>query len=455
MESARAYRRAGKLTLAGLLLVWPLSGIGQEQEAPGRPSLKFTLSERLGWKEGDDLNREEEGLTATTGLGIVFDTATPVSSLNFTLDGGLRNNLSNGSSDLRDPRLQLTYGRENRSTALDLDLSYRRDDVDTRALDDDLETDVVRFGTGTREDIRTDLGFVFGRDDPFGGSLDLSYSASLYSDTDDDPSLQDRERYFTRGQLNFEITPRIDALLRATYSDTDRAGTGRDVRQTNLSAGATFTVNETLTTTALLGHTRTTERVRGVTTRTGGPSLRLSFEQERPNGTWTGSLNSDLNDTGRRRGAVRLNRSLDLPRGTIRAGAGLSQSEDFDLQPLYSLAYTHERPRSDIDVSFEQSFTTDDDGDEALNSRLNASYRQQLTALASLQAGFVLRTTDYLGNTDDDDSLMTFNLAYRHNLAEDWALVSGYRHEVDNDNDSIDRTDEIFLTIEKSFWRRF
>lgn len=446
-------RLAGGLAAAGLLCAWPLSGLGQEQ-GTGRPSLKVTLSERLGWKDGNDLNEEEDGLTATTNLSLSLSAATPVSALSFDASGGLRNNLSNGSSDVRQPRLRLAYGRESLSSAFDLDLGYRRDDVDSWYLEDDLGIDVVRFATGTREDISTNLGFVFGRGAPFGGSLDLGYRTTTYSDTND-PDLVDGETLDARGRLSFVINPGITALLRGTYSDTDEDAGGRDVLYENVSAGASLAVTQTLTAEIFLGQTRITETEAGIEDRQEGASLELSFTEDRPNGAWTGSFVSDLNDDGDRRATARINRSLDLPRGAINAGFGLSQGDDGDLRPLYSLAYLREHPTSRLNVSLDQAFTTDDDGDEALNSRLSVSYNQDLTALSSLQAAVFLRSTDYLGGPEDADRQIDLNLSYRHSLAQDWGLVAGYTHRIDSDDAATDRSNEIFLSIEKSFWRRF
>jgi hypothetical protein len=453
MASRATYGLAGGLAAAGLLFVCPLPGLGQELAA-GRPTLRFNLSERLGWKEGTDVNTDEEGLTATTGFGLSLNSATVASRLQFDMSGGLRKNLSNGDTSTRNPLLRLSYGRQNLSSAMNFDLGYRQDDVDSRYADDDLETDVVQFGTGTQQDVFTKLGFAFGRTAPFGGGFDLGYNSKTYSGTDD-PSLLDSERRNASGRLEFQFDPRITGLLRASYDDTEREGNGRDTLYENVAAGASFAVTPTLTTDLFLGRSRVTNSGNIPEETQDGLSFNFSFVQERPNGNWTGSFLSDLNDNGVRRTTARIDRSLDLPRGGIRAGFGLSQSEDTDLRPLYSLAYLHERLSSSLNVSFNQAFTSNDDGDEALNSRLNVSYRRALTDLSSLQAGIVFRSSNYLGNSDQDDSQINLNLSYRHNLAEDWDLVSGYIHRLDNDNNTTDRSDEVFLSIEKSFWRRF
>jgi len=453
MTPETGYGLARRLATAGLLFLLPLSGPAQEL-APGRPTLRFDLSERLGWKEGTDVNTDEEGLTATTGLGLALNSATIASSLSFDAHVGLRKNLSNGERSVRNPAMNLAYGRENLSSALNFGLGYRQSDVNAVDVNDDIETDVVQFGTGTRQNIFSDLGFAFGRDAPFGGNLNLGYNETTYSGTDD-PGLIDTERHNIGGTLTFQIDPRITALLRAGYDDTNRTGNGRDTLYENIAAGVSLAMTETLTTDLFIGQTRVTNSGDIPEQTQDGFSFNLSFIEERPNGAWSGSFISDLNDDGIRRTTARIDRNMALPRGNIRAGFGLSQSRSDELRPLYSLAYQHNRPKSSLDISFRQAFTTDDEGNEALNSRFNISYQRALTELSGFQAGVVMYSTDYLGGDQNRDSQVDLNLAYRRNLAEDWDLVGGYTHNISSENDATDRYDEVFLTIQKSFWRRF
>lgn len=453
MVRHRGYVLAGGLAAAGLLSTWPFAGLSQEQSS-GRPSLEFVLSERVQWEDGDDVDDKDKGWTVTTGLGLSLDTATAVSKLSFDAYGGLENNLNNGDFDWSDPRLSLTYGRESRSSAFDLDLGYRRRDVNDSDEDDNLEDDVLRFGKGTREDITANVGLIFGREAPLGGSIDLGYGTTTYSDASD-PDLVDGETVDVAGRLSFVIDPRITAFIRTAYSDTDEDKGGRDVRHENVSIGTSLAVTPTFTADIFIGHTRFTETESGIKNTREGTSLELSFTEKRLNGNWTGSFISDINDSGDRRTTARINRSLNLPRGTINAGFGFSQSEGEDLRPLYSLAYLHETPRSQLNVSLDQRFTTTDSGDDALNSRLGISFSRELTALSSLQAGMLLRSTDYLTGSDDPDRRVDLSLTYRHSLAEDWDLVGGYTHRVDTENDTTNQSDKIFLSIEKSFWRRF
>lgn len=446
MAHDRGYGFLGWLAATGILAAYPLAGMSQAQEDGARVA-ELTFGPALRW---DD----EDGLEALLGLGGAYRSRTDNQTIDFSFSTGLEQ--SSGSvaqTPFSDRTLRFFYSRESRQSALDFGLRYRRADISVLE-DDDFGDDVVEFGTGTREDYAADAAFVFGRAAPFGGRLDLGYDVREYSDTDD-PSKNDRERSRAALVLRFDVDPRISTELRGRVSDTNYEGNGRDVARETLGLAFVFDVSRTLTTDLSLGQTRVTESGNGPKTTFDGYTLRFAFTEDRRNGAWTGSLVSDLNDSGERRTTARVARNLELPLGEFAAGFGLSQSEGDDLRPLYDLAYKREGRNSAFDVSFRQNFTSDDEGDEALNSRLSLSYRQALTQLSSFGASLSLRQTTYLTGNQEDDSRLDLRLVYRYQLAEDWGLVSSYVHRIDSENDNTERDDEIYLGIEKTFKRRF
>lgn len=445
MARQRGYGFLGGLAAAGLLAAYPLAGLGQAQQEQGAGVAELTIGPGVRW---DD----EDGFEALLGVGGAIRRQTEFDDLDFEFSAGLEQGAGNiAEIPFTDRFLRLTYGRETPRNALDFGLRYRRADInDIEDLDNE---DVLEFGDGKREDYGANAGFVFGRQDPFGASLDLRYDVRDYSDTDD-ADFEDRERAFVAAALRFDIDPRISTEIRGELGDTDVDG-GRDTRRETLGLGLAFDVTQTLTSDLFLGQTRVTESGNVPEDTEEGFVLRFSFVEERRNGAWTGSLVSDLTDDLERRTTARVGRSLELPLGAFSAGFGLSQSEDDDVRPLYSLAYTREGPRSAFNVSFDQIFTTDDDGDEALNSRLALSYLQALTELASLRAGLAYRDTTYITGDEEDEDRLDVSLVYRQQLAEDWDLVSSYVHRIDRDDDDTERDDEFYLGIEKTFRRRF
>ncbi len=147
---------------------------------------------------------------------------------------------------------------------------------------------------------------------------------------------------------------------------------------------------------------------------------------------------------------------MDLPRGRLAFGAGLSQSDvTDDVNPLYSLAYTHDMPRAAFNVSLSQAFSTTNTGDETLDSRLSMNYERELTSLSSLSAGLTFRDANVLEGTGADAQQLSFNFNYAHALTEDWSAIAGYTHvrrESDTGSKSVD--DEVFIGVRTSLqWR--
>ncbi|WP_287188256.1 hypothetical protein, partial [Rhodovulum sp.] len=433
--------------LAAVGLVFMGAQQAPAQDAAGGLVADLRFSQRLTWEDDD--------FYATTGIGLALTSRTRNPSFGLFLDGGLELGAEGESGvTLADPVLRLTFGHEAASSAIDLSLRYRESDVDTLFEEDVFGQDVLVFDEGTRKDLSTSLGFVFGRDAPFGGSLDLGYSTRRYSGTSD-PSLLDEDRTSAALALRFDIDPRIRASLRASVAETDRDGAGRDIRNESLGAGLDLSVTQTLTAGLFLGRTRVVESGAGPRSVEDGLAYRLSLTEQRPNGTLSGSLVSDIDEVGRRTTA-RIDRDLELRAGRLRAGVGVSEGSDGDLRPLISLGWAQDLPRGSFGITLDQAFTTDSDGEEALNSQIALSWRQELTPLSSLQTGIRLRDTDFLGGAGVDTRKITLDLVYRHALAGDWDMLGGYTHTLSRQEGASDsRSDEVFIGVEKRVRWRF
>ncbi|WP_134079545.1 hypothetical protein [Rhodovulum visakhapatnamense] len=433
------------MAAAGLCLLGPVPALTQGTDGGRLAELRFS----------QQLERDDGVSSTTTGLGVSLASRTRSSHLEFSADGGLEHDFNDSSpSSVQDPRVILSYGRESRSSALDLSFSYREDDVDSDFTEEDLDGRVLNFGDGTRRSMSTDLSLVTGRDAVFGTSLDLGYDSLTYSGTND-PSLIDEETRRAALALRFQLDPQLSTELRATFRDRDRADQGTDTRYESFGVSADYAISEALSTSLYVGHSRTTEDgITGESTEKGF-TYDLSVILDRPNGTLTGSLSSDIDEAGQRTTA-RLTRSMDLPTGALTAGAGLSSSQGDSLRPLVSLAYSKDLPRGSLGASAEQAFTTDSDGDEVLNSRFSLSYRHSLTPLSSFQAGLGLSQTDYISADSEDGDRLWLDLSYRHNLAADWDIVSGYSHSLSKKGDA-DReySNKVYISLEKSIQWRF
>ncbi|RBO52888.1 hypothetical protein DSD19_11980 [Rhodovulum sp. BSW8] len=444
MRPRRTYRLTGGLAAAGLVLFCA---------APAAPQDAGGLEARLRFSQR--LTQEDSTLSTTTGLGVTLSSRTRTETFLFSVDSGLEQDFDGSSMVQKDPRVMLSYGRESISSALSTDFSYSRTDVDSISEDDDLADGVLELDEGLLQRYSGKLFLELGRDAPFGATVDLGYSAKVYSETSNS-GLLDEEKANATLALRFDLDPRITAGLRSSISETDRDDPGQDVRSESVGGTLGFGVTQTLSADAYLGYSRVTETVPGLPDDIQkGLAYTLSFTEQRPNGDLSGSLSSDIDEAGRRT-IARIDRNLELPGGALRAGVGVSTSEDDTLRPLLSFAYNHGLPRGTFGMKLDQAFSTDSDGEEALNSNFGVTYRQELTPLSSLQAGLILRDTDFVSDDDSDKRKLQLDLVYRHSLAQDWNVVGGYSHSIsDRSSDDREYSSKVFIGLEKATQWRF
>ena len=252
------------------------------------------------------------------------------------------------------------------------------------------------------------------------------------------------------------MSPVLDVTAGLDFENVEADDPGTDSRASGVRIGAQAAVNKTLTVDAGLSYQRS-ERSGGL--RDARDEKGLGFDvglaQDRPNGTLTARLSSGIGDTGRRT-RLDVGRSLDLRDGTLAFGAGLVRSDGGDgLDPLYSFAYSRILPTGEVSAAFQQSYVSDIDGDEAINSTLSLGYSRQLGPLDRVSARYALQDSAVQNGIAEDARRSEFGLTYSRTVTQDWALVAGYTYERDRSGDEDTTSDnEVFLGIERTFtWR--
>ena len=431
-------------TAAASAMIAALPGLACAQEAGG-VSATLTFSQGLTYSDTD-------GTFGRTNLGYSVNSVTRSQTLGFNLSGALEQDFDGGlSMQVVNPRVGLSYGIESRQTSMNASLGYRASDVDGFVEDPDGEPEDLILDDGTREDINANLGLTFGREMRFGGSVNLGFRETAYSDTTS-ADLIDTDRTNVGVNLRFEIDRRITANLGYQWAQTDRA-TGRDVLNEDLTAGATLEVTQTLKADVSVGLNQITVTDGGIDTVTDGLSYDINLTQSRPNGALRFSLRSNVSESGRRTAAI-VGGTFETQRGEFMADVGVSEGADNQIRPLVTLRYSEDLPRGNYSIDLRQRFSTDADGDETLNSRLRFNWRQNLTQSSNLASSVTYQMTDVLG-ADEDAARLELGLTYSHDLNEDWALKTSYTHSfVDQDGVDSSRENEIFVGLETALgWR--
>ena len=402
--------------LVGIIAIPPLSSVVAQQQQGG-------LTVSLGYSE-QFVSDDDDGDSLNSGIDIGIQSSTRSQTFGLNFGGVLEKDGSGSLGSWEDPRASLSYGISNRSTAFQLGLSHRSVEINRLiTLDEDLDGGALVLADGDRDTNRANMSFEFGRDAPFGGTFALTYIETDYSGIGS-AGLLDSENTSANLDFRFEIDPQITLTTTFSVSDLDRDG-GTDTRTSRAGVGASVTFSETLSGTFNLGFTRT-EQSGTVSSEQDGLFYSAGLTQQRPNGTLGGSIQSNINESGRRT-SLRVNRSFVLKRGQLNLGAGLSRDEDDgDVDPVYSISYSHELPRGSFTGSFEQDFGNDTAGNERLDSRLGLSLEQDLTAISKLGASINFREISGGGSSNLEQ--INLGLNYSQSLNADWRLVAGYTH---------------------------
>lgn len=399
------------------------------------------------------LFHEDEKTRARLGLGATYETATRNQRFAFGFDGALDSGYDNITDSLRTPRVNLSYALESRAIALDTQLNYRRAKISTLVFDDNLDSDFLVVGTGERSDLDTSVSLSFGREAPFGGTFDLGYRQRSYLNTVD-PTLLDEDTRSAGLSLQFAIDRRLTARLSGRVAETDVDDSGTDQLYRSLNAGLDMAVSPTLDVSLTFGLTRITDTSPFGSNTTQGPAATLSADRARPNGTMSGRISTDVTAGGRQT-SLRVDRTLDLPRGgTLGFGGGIGQINNGDPQTLLRLFWGDETPTAQYGVTLDRALAVSRDGETAINSQISLSWQQDLDRVSTLGAGLSLRDTDRL-DAGADSRQVNLSLTWRRDLTQEWGVRSTYTHRWSEQTGAADTNDHtVFLGFERGFeWR--
>lgn len=435
----------------GSCLLVPVYTAAQQQQSGGGLSVLLDYSEQLVIEDSDNETDNEDSLTSSLDLSL--RSITRQQTLSFDIGGNLEKPLSDlGDTDFTEPRLTFLYGIESRNTAFQASALYREAEISRLTAVDILGETALVLADGDREDLRLSARLEFGRASPFGGSVAVARTETSYSGPGTQ-NLFDSESHAADVALRFNIDPRITGRAVFSLNDLDRDG-GRDVRSTRAGLGASLAISETLTSEIEVGTTRIEQGGFGTESSTRGAYYTLGLVQNLPNGNLRGSLGSDISENGRRT-TLQVDRQFIRKRDQLSFGVGLSQDDDSDtLNPLYSFAYSRPLKRGSIAASLEQTFGTNNAGDERLDTRLNLSVRQELTPLSSVAAVFNVRDASVPGEGVGDQQQINVGLDYTRTLTDDWQMVAGYSHSRQDRLNGTERDNRIYLGLRlRREWR--
>lgn len=438
------HRGAATAGLAGLLALLPLAGHAQQADDPTAPEARLTIGQQVAVEDGN--------LIGITPLDLSLRTGTRVQTMQFTLSAPFRLADPDEESTLAlgDPLAQFLFRRGSRNAAIEAQLGYRETDLDREILFDDIENEFVIVDGGRVAQSNAQLTYVFGTQSRLGGEFGLSWVKRDYTDTTD-PDLDDSET--RRGNVVLYLEPvsliRARILAETSRTDSDDGTSSRSDRQ---GVGAAIQVDKVTNLDVELAQTDIRrDRDNGTTQQTRGPSLRLGLTRSRPLGDWTLTFGSNPGTAGRREN-INIGRTLDLRYYDLSGQIGVTRFQG-NYDPIFQIAYRQQiSATSEWQASLRRAAATDDDGDEALNTDISASFSRRISDVSTIGASLRYRESKVQAGDRGDAQTASFGLDYSRALPNDFFLVAGA--SVIRSKDSQDtRKDEerVYLGVNRSF----
>ena len=461
----------GALAAAGLVVGSAALAQGTGMRAVFGVSQGFTAdtNRRL---EASDPGRS---LAATTGLsfGLRSETRTEL----FTLDSGVNArafDLPGEGRGLRfdSPNLRAAYRRDGARSGIALNavisrtpLRFQRpledflisvpvvDEEGLPVVDDEGEPvfeDIIvlpededaLIGQGRLTRLNLGGRLDLGRGGPIGTTLTASRRELRYSDA---PGRFDSTRDTLGMSTRLRLSPITTGRLQLTFSRFDAEDLVRTQRdRIGLRFGVRHELSQVLVVDASLGPSWIITRERTPDTREERRGLDgdLSLTYSRPNGTIGLSLGAVTDEDGTRR-SISLNRSLNLPRGSLSGSIGATRDAAGDTRATGELNYRHNLPDGTLSVQARRGFAINIDDETEEFTALSVGYTHTINSVSSLAL-----SGRYLARTEDRAS---FTATYSRELTPDWGLNMGYRFDAIERGTGRVRNHGVFLTVSRSF----
>lgn len=441
-----AGKASGKAGVAGLLALLPLTiatpVLAQDRD-PAAPEARLSLGTQLSLEDGD--------LIGILPLDLSLRTGSRSQTFQFTLSAPFRLNDPEENHDfaLGDPQAKLLYRRNARNSAIETEFGYRENDLDREILFDDISNELVTLDGGRVAQTNARATYVFGSQSKLGGEFGISWLTRDYTDTTD-PDLSDSKTRSGNITFYLEPTPLIRARIIGSASRTD-SDDGDDYRTERYGVGASMQADKLTNLDVELAEEHIRRIEDGELEETKGPSFRLGVTRSRPLGDWSLNYGSEPGTSGRRDN-FNIGRSLDLPRFKLAGQVGVTHFQG-NYDPIFQISYNQELSRvARIQASLRRAGSTDDDGDEALNTDISAGYNHQLSEVSSLGANVRYRESEVQSGDGEDARTMFVGVDYSRALPNDFSLVAG-ANVIRSKDSSGERDDDerVYLGVNRSF----
>ncbi|MFV0359575.1 hypothetical protein [Tropicimonas sp.] len=456
----RSARVTGQLGLAtAVVVVASAITVAAQNAGSSAPELYLDLETGLRFDDNYESLADPWGSTSLweTKLMLGYRATTPVDRFEFAtgawFDVGDFAEEPDQTTDIRDPFIELDYGRIGKHSSFDIGASYRETDNGVSFVEvPELSTDLI-VDQGKRVTTNADVALALGQDGPLSFAGNLSYRQIRYEDTTD-PDLADQELMQGDIEVGLALTRTARLLFLADYYSLDHlSSVGEDETRTSAGIGLSAAISPALSFFGSVSQSRDVYEYTAFGERykqdESSPTVDLRLTRLLRNGAIFGSLQNNLTSTGLQ-STLMLGREMELPRGSLDFSFGATRTDDGDINPVGALGWVRDYKTSQFSVDFNSSVGTEDD-ENYVNSYLSASFRQELTRQSGMEILARLSASEGIGDNDISRRQTTFEIKYSHEVTKHWDLVAGYRHSDSRDDDETISRNVVFTTLDRRF----
>lgn len=455
-EEKQATSRKLPAIVAGAVSTAALATFGVHAQEQGGALATFGLFFGGEYRANDP---DEDESSLTTGLRFNLSSVTESQSFNLSADGRFILDESRDEFEFERPGLTLDYAWNNRSTAFDVGLSYRTQDVEgTEEVVDPITGTVVDLidDDGTLESLRLTAGLETGREARFGTETRITFTDRTYSGTSD-PDLTDLESWQFGTALRFEVDPRITLRTSANYRETQEDDAAQtENRTTRFGIGGEFLIDPLWSASANLQYSlfETEELFSGsrVLSEEDGVGFSLGLNRQFRDGNLGVSFARETSDIGAE-DSLRIVRNRNLhDGGELSWSLGVVSFPNGDVSPVVSASYSRPTPSGSLSASLRQTTAVNSDDESVVSTAIALNYGHDINAVSGWSLNGSLTNVDIVGSDTGDQTRALVGVTYNHALTRDWNFSTSLRYRVTYaDSDQDNSASILSLSLQRSF----
>lgn len=441
------------------VLVGAVATLPAQAQDGGQPTRTAFIASDLEYNDNYDLRPDSLGnaLLWTTTLGFGLTARTRVDALDLSAQGSVRvSDLPVRGTDTTadNPIVTLGYDRRVDDSALTFSLRAAQSDLDFFDPLSDVDADGgfdLANGGGTRRSLRATAGFAFNEDGPVSLTGNLRASDISFDDNND-PDNEDRRSVAADAEVGFRVSPVLSLTTGALYRREDYDNADQLARRTSRAdVGMEARLNRRVTLGVRIGASRVeSDRTTGTTTEDGLVGD-LTFAILERRGQSTVALASDLDENGERY-SLTFGREVTWDNAQLGASVGVSTNSDTDVRLIGDIGYTLAARDRELSLGLSQTASTDEDGENVLNTRAELEFIQLLTRQTSFGLTLNAGLTRFEGSNQANSERVNATAQFNHALTDDWDVNTGYRfRQQRDDTDGLRQSNAVFLGVSRSF----